>query len=187
MAPRVPMMRMKEYTPIFSCLLLELLTSRPQQASATALMPFAPLILEAAQGGVPARLLSLKQLDFLASSQQERTRPLSLASCKLWEVLLPCACAMSFYQHVRRHMQTRPRSQICKCCMQCTCNCKIRPVLAAAATASEFNTTSILVQRLFSGDLEIYRSSSADPSYRPVLISTDVSHSARLQIVQLTA
>ena len=35
------------------------------------------------------------------------------------------------------------------------CNCKIRPVLAAAATASEFNTTSILVQRLFSGDLEI--------------------------------
>ena len=52
-------------------------------------------------------------------------------------------------------MQTRPRSQICKCCMQCTCNCNIRPVLAAAATASEFNTTSILVQRLFSGDLEV--------------------------------
>ena len=64
------MMRMKVYAPIFSYLLLEVYTSSPQQASATALMPFAPLILDAAQGGVPARLLSFEHLHFLTSSQQ---------------------------------------------------------------------------------------------------------------------
>ena len=79
MAPRVPMMRMKEYKPIFSCLLRELFTSRPQQASATALMPFAPLILEAAQGGVPARLLSLKHQDSLAPSQQDEDQAAQLS------------------------------------------------------------------------------------------------------------
>ena len=157
------MMRVKEYIPILLCLPLGIYTSRPQQASATALMPFAPLILDAAKGGVPARLLSFKHLQFLASSRQDERQAAkgSQVQCMVGEPamckyrfnsVLGCICRLS---HNLKSSLSRSASLACAYSTKPSMAILIRPALAAAVTASELNKTSLLVQGLFSGDLEV--------------------------------